>query len=90
MGVSCDRPEISRRFRASLNLPYPLVADPAGTVARAYRARWPLLGLARRVTYLIDHEGRVKLAFRSEFDADAHVERIKAALAEPAPRRPPR
>jgi peroxiredoxin len=58
------------------------VGDPEGRILRAYEVRWPVLGLARRVTYVIGRDRRVRDAFHSERDPEAHVER---ACALPAP-----
>ena len=73
IGVSADDQATSDRFRASLELPYPLVGDPQGTILRAYQVRWPVIGRARRVTYLVSRGGKVERAFASELDAEAHV-----------------
>jgi peroxiredoxin Q/BCP len=83
VGVSRDPQETSDRFRESLSLPYPLVGDPEETILRAYKVRWPILGLARRVTYLIAKSRQVRLAFHSEFDIGAHVNKTCQALARP-------
>jgi peroxiredoxin len=80
VGVSRDPQETSDRFCESLDLPYALVGDPEGVIARAYRVGWPLIGLARRVTYLVGRDRRVRLAFHSELDVTAHVEAVRAAL----------
>jgi peroxiredoxin Q/BCP len=85
VGVSRDVQETSDRFRESLDLPFPLVGDPEGAILRAYKVRWPILGLARRVTYLVGRDLRVRLAFHSELDIGAHVSRTCAALARPTP-----
>jgi peroxiredoxin Q/BCP len=73
VGVSHDTQEVNDRFRTSLGLPYPLVGDPEGTILRDYKVRWPMLGLAQRVTYVVGRDRRVRLAFHSEFDMDAHA-----------------
>lgn len=80
VGVSVDKPGKSAEFCDSLNLPYPLVADEDGAIARAYGVRWPLVGLARRVTFLVGPDRRIVLAFGSERDAEAHVRQIARAL----------
>lgn len=79
IGVSADTPETSERFRCSLELPYPMVGDPEGRILRAYGVRWPLIGLARRATYVIGKDRKVRLAFRSERDVDGHVKQAVAA-----------
>jgi peroxiredoxin len=35
--------------------------------------RWPLIGLARRVTYVIGPDRRIRDVIRGELDADHHV-----------------
>jgi len=84
IGVSGDSQETNERFRKSLDLPFPLVGDPQGTILRAYRVRWPLLGLAQRVTYAIGQDGRVLLAFHSELNPTAHVAKACEALSGPS------
>lgn len=83
VGVSSDPQETSDRFRASLKLPFALVGDTKGAILSAYKVRWPVIGLAQRVTYLVDRNHKVKLALHSEFDIGAHVAGTCAALARP-------
>jgi peroxiredoxin Q/BCP len=81
VGVSADKPETSASFRESLDLPYPLVGDPKGDILRAYKVRWPLVGLAQRVSHVIGRDHRIESAYHSEMNAKAHVVR---ALEEAA------
>jgi peroxiredoxin len=76
VGVSRDDAATLARFRAQHDLPFALASDRSGGIARAYRVRWPLVGLAKRVTYLVGPDRRVRLAFRSERDFAAHPERV--------------
>jgi thioredoxin-dependent peroxiredoxin len=80
VGVSKDTPAVADEFCRSLDLPYTLVGDEKGEVIRAYRVAWPLLGLAKRVTYVIGRDTRIKTAFRSERDPNAHAAKAKEAL----------
>jgi peroxiredoxin Q/BCP len=80
VGVSSDTQETNDRFRKSLDLPFPLVGDPDGTVLEAYRVRWPLLGMAQRVTYAISQKRKILLAFHSELSPTAHVAKACAAI----------
>lgn len=73
IGISSDDQATSDRFRASLELPYPLVGDPEGEILKAYKVRWPVIGLARRVSYEIGRDGKIAHAFESQFDAEGHV-----------------
>jgi len=84
IGISGDSQETNDRFRESLDLPFPLLGDPEGKILDAYRVRWPLLGLAQRVTYAISQKGRVLLAFHSELRPTAHAAKACEAVKESA------
>lgn len=68
VGVSVDPPGAQARFAERCQLPFPLLSDPDGEVARSYGVlgRW---GLARRVTFLLDADGSVVEVVRSPFPA---------------------
>ena len=71
--MSSDSQEKNDRFQKSLDLPFPLVGDPEGKILRAYDVRWPIVGLAQRVTYAIGRNNQVLLAFHSELNMDSHA-----------------
>jgi len=83
IGVSADDTETAERFRASLELPFPVLGDPEGRILRAYKVRWPLVGLAQRVSYVIGRNRRIRHAYRSELDAESHVAQACEFLAAP-------
>jgi thioredoxin-dependent peroxiredoxin len=58
LGVSMDDLETQTKFAESLKLPFPLLADPSGTAARAYGVLAE--GYAERVTLVINKKGRVE------------------------------
>ena len=57
LGISMDDLETQTKFAESLGLPFPLLADPEGKVARAYGVAGD--GYAKRVTFVIDTDGRL-------------------------------
>jgi peroxiredoxin len=71
---------VNDRFRQSLDLPFPLVGDPSGSILRDYDVRWPILGTAQRVTYVVSPRRHVRVAFHSQFRFDAHAARACAAV----------
>jgi len=81
IGVSTDSEEKSAAFRKELGLPFPLVADPAGRIVREWGVRWPIVGLARRVTFVIGRDRKVARRIRSETDAASHVREALEAVA---------
>ena len=58
LGVSMDTLETQTRFAESLNLPFPLLADPEGVAAKAYGVANPA-GYANRVTFVIEKDGTI-------------------------------
>jgi peroxiredoxin len=81
VGVNADPQEANDRFRESLDLPFPLVGDPGGAILKAYKVRWPILGIAKRVTYVIGRDRKIKSAFRSERNMAAHAAQACAFVA---------
>lgn len=79
-GVSRDNLDTHRRFKGENNLPFELLADEDGSVAKAYGARVPLLGITKRVTYLIDAEGRVAAVHEEMMGDASHVNAVLEAL----------
>ena len=82
VGVSRDSQDTSDRFKKSLDLPYALVGDEEGRVVTAFKVRWPVIGWAQRVTYLVGKDRKVRLAVHSELDIPAHVREACAALCD--------
>lgn len=59
IGVSVDRADTQTKFAAKCGSSFPLVGDPSKEIATKYGVLgW--FGVAKRVTFLLDSEGRVK------------------------------
>jgi len=52
-GISTDDSTTQCAFSRSVGAEFPILPDPEGSVCRAYDVLWPVVGLARRVTYVI-------------------------------------
>jgi peroxiredoxin Q/BCP len=57
LGISADDIDTQKKFATSLKLPFPLLADADGSVAKAYGV-WQD-GYADRVTFVISGEGKI-------------------------------
>lgn len=66
LGVSIDSPESHAKFTKKFGLPFPLLADTDGKVARQYGAFWSFgpIRFARRHTFLIDPQGKIARIYR--------------------------
>lgn len=73
IGVSPDSTESHAGFAANHRLPFTLLADVGGRVAKSYGAR--LLGLlTSRVTFVIDRQGVIRHRFTAQMVAREHVD----------------
>ena len=80
LGVSVQDEASHREFVAKHHLNFPLIADPSKEICRAYNALG-LLGVAKRVTYIIGPDGTIVDAFKS-INPKPHVERALRVLRE--------
>lgn len=61
IAISGDGEGRQERFRQSLGAEYAFVADPRAELIRAYGAKLPLVNYARRMTFVIGRDKRIKL-----------------------------
>ncbi len=80
VGVSTQGVESHRSFADHHGLNFTLVADEDKGVSRLYETVG-ILGVNRRVTYLIDPEGTIAGVYRSEARPTSHVEWARGQLA---------
>ncbi len=59
VGISTDSVETQRRFKEQYGLPYPLLSDSGGRVARQYAGVIPVVGRANRATFVVGQDGRI-------------------------------
>jgi thioredoxin-dependent peroxiredoxin len=53
VAISADDAETSRKFRDSLKAPYPFVGDDKRELIAAYDVKMAVIGIARRVTFVV-------------------------------------
>jgi peroxiredoxin Q/BCP len=84
LGVSTDGEEQHERFASSCRLPYPLISDPEQRLCAQYGAtRFGFSFLpTRRVTYVIDKEGIIRLVSHHEVAIQRHIEDILETLRD--------
>lgn len=76
VGVSVNSVIDQAKFHAKYNLNFPLLADEDGAATKAYGVQRDDGKLARRVTFLINPEGKVASVI-TEVDVESHAEQIK-------------
>ena len=81
-GVSRDDETSHEKFIEAYDLPFPLISDPGSSLIRAYRVQrlWGLIALPKRVTYVIDKNGMIRLAAHHEVFVQKHLEDVFETL----------
>ncbi len=80
LGVSPQDEASHRKFREAHRLPFALVADPEKAVVRAYDVDGPLGFGVRRVSYLIERDGRIADATQADLRIGRHEEFVERVL----------
>jgi thioredoxin-dependent peroxiredoxin len=90
LGCSVQDADSHRAFIAKYHLPFPLLLDPDKKIATEYGAAngIPILGLDRRITYVIGPEGKI-LKVYPDVDPSAHAAQILGDLKIPEHPAPP-
>lgn len=78
-GISTDTVAQQAQFREAEQIGFTLLADPDGTVTRAYGAKMPLVTYARRWTFIIDPNLVIRQIDR-DVDAAHDAEHAAAAI----------
>ncbi len=73
-GVSLDSPESHRQFREKHNLNFPLLTDENGRASEALGVLGDR-GYAKRVTFLLDSDGKIAKAY-PEVSPETHADEI--------------
>ena len=82
IGVSVDSVESHASFANKYNLPFPLLADNGGGVAKKYQALAAVgpIKFAKRHSFIIDPEGKIRKIYRS-VNPNRHSQQIINDLA---------
>jgi peroxiredoxin Q/BCP len=86
LGCSIDSADNHRAFAKKYSLPFPLLLDPDNKIAKAYGAEngIPILGLDRRITYVIGDDGLI-LKVYPNVDPAIHAKQIVSDLGADKP-----
>lgn len=77
LGVSMDDEASHKLFKEKYGLPFSLLADPDGTIAKAYDV--DAGGYAKRVTYVIDGSGKI-IRVDDKVKTETHAQDVLASL----------
>ncbi|WP_420386086.1 peroxiredoxin [Roseivirga sp.] len=72
-GISKDSISSHRKFKEKHQLPFKLLSDREGKVCKDYKALMPIIGVPKRITYLIDKEKTIRATYSDMFGATNHI-----------------
>jgi len=80
-GISSDTVEAQKAFHSEHKLSFDLLADPEMTAIGQFGAKMPLIGLAKRWTFIIDSDLKVR-SIEKDVDPLLDAERVAKTLAD--------
>jgi peroxiredoxin Q/BCP len=81
LGVSADTAMSHQAFAKKYHLPFSILADPDHHIIEAYGVKMPLVGMAKRVTFLIDRQGIVRKVL-TDIRTKDHDQQVLALLKD--------
>jgi peroxiredoxin Q/BCP len=82
VGASVDKPETNRKWAQEYDLRMPLISDtPDHVVASAFGVARPMVGVAKRTTWLIDADGTLRKIY-PKVTPKGHAAEVLAAAKE--------
>jgi len=82
IGISTDSIKLHQKFKKAYNLPFELLSDKSGKVARLYEAIIPFVKVTKRVTYLVDINKEIVGVYTNFFNAEQHIQSMLEAIKD--------
>jgi peroxiredoxin len=76
IGVSTDDDTTQCDFAKSLEAPFALIGDADKSIARSFGVLWPLVGVAKRVTFVVGADRKILAVFHHELKVGKHKEDV--------------
>ena len=81
VGVSFDKPETNRSWAEKNDLPFKLLSDREKSLAQQVGAVRALIPAAKRISYLIDADGKVLIAY-PDVKPGSHASEVLADIEQ--------
>jgi peroxiredoxin Q/BCP len=81
IGVSADSARSHAEFASKHGLPFPILPDPEHTIIGKYGVGMPVIGISRRVTFIIGKDGVIRQVITNARTKD-HDRQVLDALRE--------
>ena len=80
IGVSHDSAASHKKFVDEYKLNFTLIADPDGKIIKLYDAKLPIVGMSKRVSFLIGRDGKI-IHVTDAGNPEVHFNEMKDAIA---------
>jgi thioredoxin-dependent peroxiredoxin len=80
VGISRDSVATHQKFIQQHRLPFQLLADEQGKVSRLYDAVVPIIGMTKRITYLLDAQHHIAGVYEAMFESAGHIRAMIAKV----------
>ncbi len=80
IGISHDSVASHKKFADEYKLNFTLIADPEDKIINLYDVKMPMLGMAKRVSFLISLDGKI-VHVTDAMNPQTHFDEMKAAIA---------
>ena len=81
VGVSVDKPAANKKWAEKYRLRMPLISDTEYRVSSSFGVARPLVGVAKRTTFLIEPDGRLRKTY-PKVTAKGHAAQVLADVRE--------
>ncbi len=76
VAVSIDTFDTQCKFAEETGASFPILADRDGEISKSFDVKRMLLPVSKRVTYVVDEDGKVEAAFAMELKFKEHVQKV--------------
>jgi thioredoxin-dependent peroxiredoxin len=76
IGISTDDHKTQCDFASSTRATFPMIGDDDQRISKAYEVMWPIIGRAKRVTFVVDQGGRIAGVFHHEIHVGKHIDDV--------------
>lgn len=80
VGINTDSLQTHAEFKKKHRLPFELLSDRGGKAAKLYGARMPILGVAKRISFLIGTDQKILYIYDNLFGAEKHIDEMLRRL----------
>lgn len=84
-GINTDSLQTHAEFKKKHRLPFELLSDRQGKVAKLYGAKVPILGITKRISFLIGPGREILHIYNNLFGAEKHIDEMLRRIKSKTP-----